>query len=86
MIVSAQCRAARAWLDWSQSDLAEQSNVSRRAIAEFERGSSVPHDRTLRDLLETFRENGIEMQFDGPKAVGIRVSAENSSLVQSEID
>ncbi len=53
-----QCRAARAWLDWSQDELAKRSGVSRRAIAEFERGLSVPHDRTLRDLERTFMSAG----------------------------
>lgn len=36
-ITPAQCRAARAWLQWSQADLAEHSKVSVPTIARFER-------------------------------------------------
>lgn len=71
MVSSQQCRAARGWLDWSQDKLAKQSGVSRRAIAEFERGLSVPHDRTLRELRAAFEAAGIEFVFDGSRAKGI---------------
>jgi transcriptional regulator with XRE-family HTH domain len=73
ILTSQQCRAARGWFDWSQTDLATKSGVSRRAIAEFERELSVPHDRTLRDILRAFEEAGVELLFDGSRAVGLRV-------------
>jgi transcriptional regulator with XRE-family HTH domain len=31
-----QCRAARAWLNWTQEDLAEKSGVSLSALKDFE--------------------------------------------------
>jgi transcriptional regulator with XRE-family HTH domain len=67
-----QCRAARGWLGWSQEDLSQHCGVSRRAVADFERGVSVPHDRTLRDIRQAFENQGIELQFDGVVAVGVR--------------
>jgi transcriptional regulator with XRE-family HTH domain len=67
-----QSRSARAWLNWSQSYLAEVSKVSKRAIADFERGETVPHDRTLRDIQVSFERTGIEFLFEGARGVGIR--------------
>lgn len=71
LLTSQQCRAARGWLDWSQDELAKKSGVSRRAIAEFERGLSVPHDRTLRDVRAAFESGGIEFIFVGTQAKGV---------------
>jgi DNA-binding XRE family transcriptional regulator len=72
MISKEQCRAARGWLDFSQGDLAERAKVNRKTIADFERGVSVPHDRTLRDIQATLENSGIEFVFDGVLPVGIR--------------
>jgi transcriptional regulator with XRE-family HTH domain len=54
-----QCRAARALLCWSQRQLEERSGISKKAIADFERGASDPYARTLKGLVETFEEAGI---------------------------
>lgn len=40
IITPAQCRAARAWLQWSQTDLADAAKVSVPTINRFERGVS----------------------------------------------
>ena len=37
-ILSAQIRAARSLLNWSQKDLSERSGISRNGIARFENG------------------------------------------------
>jgi transcriptional regulator with XRE-family HTH domain len=55
-----QCRAARALLGWAQRDLEERSRVSKKAIADFERGASSPQARTIDDLVEAFDAAGIE--------------------------
>ncbi|MCK9911954.1 helix-turn-helix domain-containing protein, partial [Microbacteriaceae bacterium K1510] len=73
MINKEQLRAARAWLDLSQQDLAVAAKVGKRTIADFERGATVPHDRTLRDIEATLVSLGIEFQFEGSKGVGVRV-------------
>jgi transcriptional regulator with XRE-family HTH domain len=72
LITSEQVRAARGWLDISQQQLADLSLVNRRTIAQFERGASVPFDRTLRDIQRALQERGIEFLFDGPLAIGVR--------------
>jgi transcriptional regulator with XRE-family HTH domain len=74
MINKEQLRAARAWLNLSQQDLAGAAKVGKRTIADFERGATVPHDRTLRDIEQTLVALGIEFQFEGPTGVGIRAN------------
>lgn len=57
----AQCRAARALLNWSQSDLVERSGVTQKTITDFERGATTrPYRRTLEAIVATFETAGIE--------------------------
>ncbi len=42
MITPEQCRSARAWLDWSQEDLAVKANVSLSTVRDYEKGRRVP--------------------------------------------
>ena len=73
MINKEQLRAARAWLEMSQQDLATAAKVGKRTVADFERGATIPHERTLRDIERTLVSLGVEFQFDGAIGVGIRV-------------
>jgi len=82
MINRQQIRAARAWLGLSQQDLARAAKVGKRTIADFERGVTVPHERTLRDIELTLVSLGIEFQFEGSIGVGIRAGGEESPLIK----
>jgi transcriptional regulator with XRE-family HTH domain len=66
-----QVRAARAWLNWSQDDLAARSGVSQRSIARYEQGRSVPYEDTLAKLKYAFEAAGIRFHFVGMSAAGI---------------
>ena len=67
----AQCRAARALLNWSQEELVARATVSKKTIADFERGVTNPHSRTLTQLIAAFEAAGIEfLNTDRP---GVRV-------------
>jgi transcriptional regulator with XRE-family HTH domain len=59
-ISAGQCRAARGLLNWSQSDLAKESKVSRAAIAAIEGGTRESYDRTMYDIIRAFLDAGIE--------------------------
>jgi predicted transcriptional regulator len=37
-----QCRAARAWLDWSQTELAEKAQIGLSTLKDFEAGKREP--------------------------------------------
>jgi DNA-binding transcriptional regulator YiaG len=70
-ITAQQVRAARAWLNLSQDDLAATTLIARRAIQDFENGKREPQPRTLRDLRTALEQAGIEFLFIGEHAVGI---------------
>jgi transcriptional regulator with XRE-family HTH domain len=73
-ITAAQCRAARALLGWSQRELEARAKVSKKAIADFERGASEPYARTMRDIFETLDAAGIQFlnAEDGVGGPGVR--------------
>ena len=51
-----QSRAARAWLDWSQEELAAKASVSLSTVRDFEKARRVPIANNLaamRTVLET---------------------------------
>ena len=50
---------ARAALDWSQTDLEQQSQVSRKTIADFEAKKRAPLRATLFQLRRTLEEAGV---------------------------
>lgn len=54
-----QCRAARAYLNWSQPDLAERAGLTVNPILNFEKGTSTPAARTMRRIIHAFELAGI---------------------------
>jgi transcriptional regulator with XRE-family HTH domain len=74
ILTSAQCRAARAWLNISQDDLAQLSKVAPRTIALFELDDRVLRDRTLEDIRRALENLGMDFTFDGPRASGLTAS------------
>jgi transcriptional regulator with XRE-family HTH domain len=68
---SAQCRAARALLNWSQTRLAEASKVATKTIADFELGKRQPYDRTIDDLRTAIEAAGVE--FTNGEQPGVRL-------------
>lgn len=73
MINHAQCRAARALLNWSRQDLAKAAQVAERTIVDFERGARTPYDRTLRDIREALEAAGIQFIDENGGGAGVRM-------------
>jgi transcriptional regulator with XRE-family HTH domain len=73
MITSAQCRAARGLLGWTQQDLADRAHVGVVTIRQFELGATVPRYATL-DVVKRALEQGgalfIDENGEGP---GVRL-------------
>jgi ribosome-binding protein aMBF1 (putative translation factor) len=65
MITRAQCRAARAGIEWSREDLAAKAGISDRTITDFERGARDPHDNNKRAIQRAFEVAGIVFRDDG---------------------
>lgn len=55
-----QIRAARALLDWSQSDLADRAGLSQTGIARIENGTNQPNSSTLAKIEAAFEGSDIE--------------------------
>jgi transcriptional regulator with XRE-family HTH domain len=58
-ISAAQCRAARALLEWSQEQLAENARVARPTIADFERNTRFPMRNNLLSVIGALEAAGI---------------------------
>jgi transcriptional regulator with XRE-family HTH domain len=59
-LTPAQCRAARALLNWSQEEFVLKSKITKKTIADFERGATQPRRQTLAQILAAFEAVGIE--------------------------
>lgn len=59
-ISSAQCRAARAMLGWSQEKLSKRAKVARATVADFEREARTPILNNLIAIQKVLEEEGIE--------------------------
>lgn len=55
-----QIRAARALLDWSQSDLANYAGLSQTGIARIENGTNQPNSQTIAKITAAFENADIE--------------------------
>lgn len=59
-----QCRAARAWLGWSQQDLAKRANVGLSTVKDYENGLRKPIANNLNALQSALESGGISLTFD----------------------
>lgn len=72
-ITAAQCRAARALLDWTQDQLAENAQVARATVADFERNTRfVLMRQNLVAITSALEAAGIEFIPDNGAGVGVR--------------
>ena len=69
---SAQCRAARALLKWTQDDLAAKSGASAVTIRNFENERSAPQKGTLLLIQQTLEEAGMEFIPENGGGAGVR--------------
>ncbi|MGR9501440.1 helix-turn-helix domain-containing protein (plasmid) [Rhizobium leguminosarum] len=71
---SAQCRAARALLAWSQDDLSSASKVAKATIANFEAGKRSPYERTLQDMKHALESAGVVFIPENGGGAGVRLA------------
>jgi transcriptional regulator with XRE-family HTH domain len=68
----AQCRAARALLDWTQDDLAREAEIGVVTLRQFERGASQPRRAILSALRRALEEAGVRF-IDRGGGPGVRL-------------
>jgi transcriptional regulator with XRE-family HTH domain len=84
-ISASQCRAARALLDWSQDQLAENAQVARATIADFERNARVPMRNNLVSIVSSLEAAGVAFIPENGEGAGVRfrkVELEYSNTVK----
>ena len=74
MLSPEQSRAARAWLDWSQEDLAKRANVALSTVRDFEKGRRTPIKNNLEAIRLSLELAGVGLLFRGEVPTGIQVN------------
>lgn len=79
-ISPSQCRAARGMLEWSQGQLADETEklfpgdgITRVPIATFEKGKTTPYAATLKKLRATFEAAGVVFIESNGQGPGVRM-------------
>lgn len=73
MITPQACRAARGFLDWSQQQLANSSNVGVSTVKNFEVGRTTPVTNNLLAIQRALEEAGIDFIADDNCNMGVRL-------------
>ncbi|KAB2700318.1 helix-turn-helix transcriptional regulator [Ochrobactrum sp. Kaboul] len=73
MITPAQCRAARALIEWSRDDLASACAVALRTIVDFERGAREPRRVTLQAIRAALEAAGVIFIDQNGNGPGVRL-------------
>ncbi len=79
MITPAQCRAARALIDWSQQELADAARVGVVTVRQFEGGGTQPRNATLDVIRRAFEEAGVFFVDENGEGAGVRLRKRKKS-------
>lgn len=74
MITPDQCRAARALLSLSQDELSALSGVTKKTLADFERGARQPYQRTIAAVQATLERKGVVFIPENGEGPGVRLT------------
>jgi transcriptional regulator with XRE-family HTH domain len=80
----AQCRAARAMLNWSQNDLETAARVSKKTIADFERDQRSQQSRTIEAIEVALTAHGIIFIPQNGAGEGVRKRASMPRLFRRD--
>jgi transcriptional regulator with XRE-family HTH domain len=73
MINSAQCRAGRGLLAWSQQQLADAAGIGVVTVHQLEAGTSEPRRATLEVIKRAFENAGVEFIDENGGGPGVRL-------------
>ena len=72
-----QCRAARAWLGWTQAELAHRANVGLSALKDFEKGARRTIAAIRLQIQRAFEDAGVEFPSEDSLRVHLTVPSRN---------
>ena len=72
-ITGSQIRAARALLGWSQQRLGEEASLSQTPIASMEKDVANSRESTLKLVVKTLQEAGIEFFREEDGTIGVKL-------------
>jgi transcriptional regulator with XRE-family HTH domain len=72
MITTAQIRAARGLLKWTQATLAHRAALSTVTLNLIENDATRPRESTLRAIQAALEAGGVEFLMEGGIGVGVR--------------
>ena len=72
-ITPAQCRAARGLLDWTQEQLAEQADLSRSTVRDFEGGKHGLQRASAAQVVRVFEAAGLVLIEADEMGPGVRI-------------
>ena len=72
ILSAAQCRAARAMVEWSAERLSQASAIDLQTIRNFEARFSRPSERTLRRIRITLEHAGVMFVAENGRGAGVR--------------
>jgi transcriptional regulator with XRE-family HTH domain len=85
MITSAQCRAARGLLDWTQQELADAAHIGIATLRQFEGGHADSRQATLSVLRRAFEEAGVEFIDENGGGPGVRLRKRQAKKKKTRI-
>jgi hypothetical protein len=68
----AQCRAARAFLDWTQPELASKAEIGLSTVVDFERVRRIVSSEAAASLQRALEAAGVEFTNGGEPGVKLR--------------
>ena len=80
MITGAQCRAARALVEWTREKLASNSGVDALIIEEFERRISLPGEDVCHTLQIALENAGAVFIAENGGGIGVRLKLNRSEV------
>jgi transcriptional regulator with XRE-family HTH domain len=75
MISKEQCRAARGFLNWSQTVLATRAGIDRSTVKDFESGRHIPNRSNMAAIIGAFEMAGVEFTNGDQPGVRMRRSS-----------
>jgi len=72
-MIAAQCKMARAALDWGVRDLAKAAKVSTDTVVRLERGETL-RERTIEAIRGAFEKGGVTFIDENGGGAGVRLA------------